>query len=127
MKFWLYILLGVALLGLGSWRQFVGVTASPADQARCEQIVAIDYADDPEALAIMQAKCDEPGIVAMMDARHAGTDIQDVAESIASANRYELIATLINMALIGAGIGVIAVAARIAIRQRNLRACKRRR
>lgn len=126
MKFWLYMLLGVLLLGLGSYREFVGVTASAEDQARCRQIVAIEYAANQEALTIMQGKCNEPAIVAMMDARHAGTDIQDVSESIASANRYELIATLINMALIGAGIGVIAVAARIAIRRRNLRACKRR-
>lgn len=111
MKTLVYIALAVALIGFGAYRQFSGPTVSAEDQARCEQIVRADYADSQEGLDAFLPKCNEPGMVAMMDARATGASAQTAASNIAAANRTDIVATLINCALIGAGIGALGAAA----------------
>lgn len=105
-----YLLLAVALIGFGGYRQFAGSSVPAEDRARCEQIVRTENGDSQEALDILLPKCSDPGMVAMMDARANGASAQTAASSIAAANKTDIVSTLINCALIGAGIGALVAA-----------------
>ncbi|TWI31480.1 hypothetical protein [Paracoccus sulfuroxidans] len=106
----LYLALAVALIGFGAYRQFGATGVSADDQARCERIVQADNAGSQEALDALLPKCNEPGMVAMMDARATGADAQTAASNIAAANQNDILSILINCALIGAGIGALGAA-----------------
>lgn len=106
----IYLILAAALIGFGAYRQFGGAGVPAADQARCEQITRSIYGDQQEALATLLPKCNEPGVVAMLDARDSGADAQTAASNIASANRQDIVSILINCALIGGGIGALGAA-----------------
>lgn len=111
MKALLYASLGVVLLGVGLYLQFGTAGVSPADRLRCEQAIEKVYGDSDEAKYTLLPKCNEPGMVAMMDARTGGAGAEQAAQAIASANRSDLAGILINCALIGAGIGALGAAA----------------
>ncbi len=108
----IYLILAVALIGFGAYRQFAGSGVSTADQARCEEAVRAEHAGNQEALAALLPSCGDPGMVAMMDARANGASAETAAANIASANRNDILSTLINCALIGAGIGAFGAAFR---------------
>ena len=111
MKALLYAGLGVVLLGVGLYLQFGTAGVSPADRLRCEQAIEKVYGDSDEAKYTLLPKCNEPGMVAMMDTRTGGAGAEQAAQAIASANRSDLVGILINCALIGAGIGALGAAA----------------
>ncbi|MBK4216883.1 hypothetical protein JJJ17_13170 [Paracoccus caeni] len=106
----IYLALAVALIGFGSYRQFGGSSVSAEDQARCEQITRSIYGEQQEALDTLLPKCNEPGVVAMMDARESGADAETAATNIANANKQDIVSILINCALIGGGIGALGAA-----------------
>lgn len=110
MKSVLFLLAALVLIGFGGYRQFGQSSVSAEDQARCERTISTEYANSPESIAALSAKCNEPGMVAMMDARSSSASAQEAAQSIASANRGDIMSTLINCALIGAGIGALGAA-----------------
>lgn len=105
-----YLVIAVAMIGFGAYRQFGGSGVSAEDQARCEQIIRDEYVDSQEAQDTMLPDCNEPGMVAMMDARAQGLDAQTAATNIANANGGGFISILINCALIGGGIGALGAA-----------------
>lgn len=106
-----FLILGLAMLGFGGYRQIFGRAVSPADQARCERLMREDSANTAEVLALLLSKCDEPGMVAMTDARSAGEDARASAGRIAAANQSDTSAHLLDWALIGGGIVALAGAA----------------
>lgn len=110
MKTQIYILIAVLLVGIGAYRQFSTPTVSAADQARCEQLVRDEHGSDAEAADTMVINCNEPGMVAMMDARANGAGAEQAASSVAAANQTDILSVMINYALIGAGIGALMVA-----------------
>lgn len=105
------LIVGLALLGFGGYRQVFGAAVSPADQARCEQLTRERSGDSAEALAALLPKCSEPGMVAMMEAEAAGEGAQAAAQRIASANQGDLGNHMLDWALIGAGLVLVAAAA----------------
>lgn len=107
----LYAGLGVILLGVGLYLQFGTPGVSPAYRLRCEQAIEKIYGGSDEAKYTLLPKCNEPGMVAMMDARTGGVGAEQAAQAIAAANRTDLVGILINCALIGAGIGALGAAA----------------
>lgn len=111
MKKLLLVIIGLALLGLGGYRQFAGVGVSAADQARCEQQVRAQSGTDAEALALLLPKCSDVGMVAMMDAQASGDDAQAAARRISEANQGDLTAHLFDWAMIGAGLVALTAAA----------------
>ncbi|MFD1882337.1 hypothetical protein [Paracoccus pacificus] len=113
----LLVIIGLALLGFGGYRQFAGAGTSAADQARCEQLVRDQNGSDAEALALLLPKCSDVGMVAMMDAQTAGDDPQAAARRISAANQGDLIAHLLDWTMIGAGLVALAAAAVIARRR----------
>lgn len=113
----LLVIIGLALLGFGGYRQFAGTGVTPADQARCEQLVRDQNANDAEALALLLPKCADVGMVAMMDAQASGDDAQAAARRISAANQGEVSAHLLDWALIGAGLVALAGAAVIGRRR----------
>lgn len=98
------VLVGIALLGFGGYRQFFSSAVSTADQTRCEQLVRAQNGDSAEALALLLPKCSDVGMVAMMDAQASGDGAQAAAARIASANQNDTSAHLLDWALIGAGV-----------------------
>ncbi len=110
MKKIVFILIAVCLVGLGSWRQFASQSVSAADQSRCEAIVKEAYAASPASIDALIGKCDEPGTVAMMDARKNNLGAEAAAQAVASANQQDILSILLNCALIGAGIGAAGAA-----------------
>ncbi|NPD16268.1 hypothetical protein HOY34_13795 [Xinfangfangia sp. D13-10-4-6] len=110
MKSVLFLAAAVALIGLGGYRQFGQSSVSAEDQARCEGIISAEYASSPESVAELAPRCSDPGMVAMMDARASSSSAQEAAQSIAAANQGDYVSTLINCALIGAGIGALGAA-----------------
>lgn len=110
MKTQIYILIAVLLVGIGAYRQFSTPSVPEADQARCEQQVRDEYGSDTETANTMIESCDQPGMVAMMDARATGAGAEQAASSIAAANQTDILSVMINYALIGAGIGALLVA-----------------
>ncbi|WP_312525358.1 hypothetical protein [Paracoccus sp. (in: a-proteobacteria)] len=113
----LLVLVGLALLGFGGYRQFIDDGVSPQDQARCEQLLKAENSNDAEALALLIPKCRDAGMVAMMDARATGQDANATASMIAAANQNDLSAHLLDWAMIGAGIALLAGAAVIGRRR----------
>lgn len=112
MKKLVLVIIGLALLGFGGYRQFSGSAVSSADQARCEQQVRSQNGDSAEALALLLPKCSDVGMVAMMDAQASGDDAQAAARRISAANQNDTSAHLLDWALIGAG--VVALGAGVA-------------
>ncbi|MBC9245335.1 hypothetical protein H4P12_01090 [Paracoccus sp. 11-3] len=104
------MLIAILLVGIGAYRQFGTSSVSAADQARCEQLVRDEYGSDAENANTMLANCNDPGMIAMMDARASGAGAEQAASSIAAANQTDLFSMMINYALIGAGIGALMVA-----------------
>lgn len=100
----LLVIIGVALLGFGGYRQFLGTSVSPRDQARCEELVRAQNQDNAEALALLLGKCGDVGMVAMMDAQASGDTAQVAAQRISAANQGDLGAHLMDWAMIGAGL-----------------------
>lgn len=111
MKNLVLVVIGIALLAFGGYRQFAGSGVSAADQARCEQLVREQNGDSAEALELLLPKCNDPGMVAMIDSRAAGDDAQSAANRIASANQGEVGGGMVNWVLIGAGLAALAAAA----------------
>lgn len=103
-------LVGIALLGFGGYRQFAAPAVSADDKARCESIVRDRYADAESQNAFLP-KCGEPGAVAMMDAQASDDSAQDAAARIAAANQGDLSNHLLDWALIGMGLVLVAGAA----------------
>lgn len=113
----LLVIIGLALLGFGGYRQFVESGVSPADQARCEQQVRDQNGQDAETLALLLPKCSDVGMVAMMDAQASGDDAQAAAARISAANQGDLTSHVLDWAMIGAGLVALAGAAMIARRR----------
>lgn len=107
----LLVIIGLALLGFGGYRQFADAGVSAADQARCEELVRAQSGSDAEALALLLPKCSDPGMVAMMDAQASGDDAQAAARRISEANQGDLSAHLLDFLMIGAGLVALAAAA----------------
>lgn len=109
----LYVILGIALIvfGLyfGGWLGNGGVSAQ--DQARCEQIVNKIYGDSAEAKQSLLPKCNEAGMVAMMDAKDQNLGAKEAAQNVGQANQKNVFSVIIACALIGAGIGALGAAA----------------
>ena len=105
------LVVGLALLGFGGYRQFFSPAVSAADQTRCEQLVRSQNGDGAEALALLLPKCSDAGMVAMMDAQASGDDAQAAARRISAANEDDTNAHLLDWALIGAGLISLGAAA----------------
>lgn len=105
------VIIGLALLGFGGYRQFGQAGVSAADQARCEQLVRDQNGDDAETLALLLPKCGDVGMVAMMDGQAAGDDAQAAARRISEANQGDFKAHLVDWAMIGAGLAALIGAA----------------
>lgn len=99
--------IGVLALVAGAYLQFTSGSVSVADQQRCETIVLQTYGDSQEAKATLLPKCNEPGMVAMMDAKAQGSTAQAAAQSIASANQSDIGSNALSFGLIGIGIGLL--------------------
>ncbi|MDR7123507.1 hypothetical protein [Pseudotabrizicola sp. 4114] len=119
MKKLLLVIIGLALLGLGGYRQFTGAGVSAADQMRCEQQVRAQSGTDAEALALLLPNCSDVGIVAMMEAQASGDDPQATARRISEANQGDLTAHVLDWAMIGAGLAALAAAAAAAMSRRR--------
>lgn len=119
MKIWLLIALGLAMLALASWRQFLDSSVTLDERLRCEAVVQADHPADPAALAQLLPRCGRRAMVVMMEARREGADLLPADEALAATGRQEALSALINLALIGAGIGAFAVAWRRATRGRR--------
>lgn len=102
------IVVGLALVGFGGYRQFFSSGVSSADQLRCEQIVRSQNGDSAEALDLLLPKCSDAGMVAMMDAQVSGDDAQAAARRISAANQGDTSAHMLDWALIGAGLAALA-------------------
>lgn len=111
MKNVVLLLVGLVLVGLGGYRQFVQPAVSEADRIRCEGHVRVQNEGNAEALATLLPKCADPGMVAMMDAQASGSGAQAAAQSIAAANTAQSSAAMIDYALIGVGIALLLGAA----------------
>lgn len=106
----LYAAVAIGLIGFGAYRELYQNRPSAEDQARCESIVREIYGSNPDSVEQLASSCNEVGMVAMMDARTGSAGAQEAAQTIGSANQNSLISTLINCALIGAGIGALGAA-----------------
>ena len=102
------IVIAVVLMGFGAYRQFAVPAASAEDRARCEALVQEKYQGAPEMLS----NCDDPGMIAMMDAQGANSSAEQAAQAIASANQADLSGDMLNWLLIGLGIGALIAAFR---------------
>lgn len=107
----LFAVLGIALIAFGGYRQFVAPSVNPADQARCETLVRDQSAGDEQALAELLPRCVDPGMVAMMDAQAAGDNAQAAAARIAAANQTDYSDHILDWALIGFSLVMLAFAA----------------
>lgn len=119
MRSWVFIALGLAMLALASWRQYQDRNVTLEERLRCEAMVQADHGADPVALARLLPHCARRLMVTMMDARREGADPLTTSEALAATGRHQALAALINLALIGAGIGAFAMAWRRAMRGRR--------
>lgn len=98
---------GALALASGLYLQFGTSAVSSADQQRCEKIILDTYGNSEEAKNALLPKCNEPGMVAMMDAKANNSSAANAAQSIASANQSDVGSNALNFGLIGAGIGLL--------------------
>ncbi|MDH7793248.1 hypothetical protein [Ochrobactrum sp. AN78] len=98
---------GVIFLIGGFYLQFSASGVSSADQMRCEQNVKNLYKDSAEAQQTLMPTCNEPGVVAMMDAKANGSGAFDAAAAIASANQSEIGSGALGYGLMGVGIALL--------------------
>ncbi len=119
MKVWLFIALGLAMLALASWRQFLDRNVTLDERLRCEAVVHADHDADARALAELLPLCARRAMVKMMDARREGAEALTASDALDAAGRQQALSALINLALTGAGIGAFAVAWRRATHGRR--------
>ena len=105
-----YACFGAACLAAGLYLQQAGGDFGTADRARCEANVVAAHGADVAVRNQLLPKCGEPGFIAMMDARAGNLSAQQTAIAIANANRSGLMNDLLGYALIGAGVGGLAIA-----------------
>lgn len=98
---------GVILLISGFYLQFSASGVSSADQLRCEQNVKNLYKDSVEAQKTLISSCNEPGVVAMMEAKANGSGASEAAAAIASANQAEVGSGALGYGLIGVGAALL--------------------
>lgn len=103
----IFILVGAGLIGFGAWRQFATPQVSAADRARCESLVRAEAQGNSGVVDALLPKCADAGMVAMTDARAEGLGAQATAQRIAAANQADTKGTMINYALIGAGLALL--------------------
>lgn len=118
MKVRLYLLLGLALLALASYRQFFDLNVTLDQRLRCEAMIHADHEGDLAGQQQLLPRCTRRAMVALMDARHEGADRQAPAEALEATRRQEALSALINLALTGAGIGALTAAWRCRQRAR---------
>ena len=111
------IVLGLAMLGFGGYRQMFADAVPPADQARCAQQLRAESGNSAAAVALLLSKCSDPGMVAMTDARTGNESAQATAQRIAAANQADTSAHLLDWALIGGGLVALAGAAVVSRRR----------
>lgn len=119
MRVWVFIALGLAMLALASYRQFLDRHVTLDERLRCEAMIHAEHDADPVALAQLLPRCTRRAMVKMMDARREGADPLAATEALAATGRQEALSALINLALMGAGIGALALAWRRATRGRR--------
>jgi hypothetical protein len=100
-------IVGALALAGGLYMQFGTSAVSSADQQRCEKIILDTYGNSEEAKNALLPKCNEPGMVAMMDAKANNSSAASAAQSIASANQSDIGSNALSFGLIGAGIGLL--------------------
>ncbi len=94
-------------MGGGFYLQSSGSGVSPADQSRCEENVKNLYKDSAEAQQTFISKCNEPGVVAMIDARVNDSGASDTAAAIASANQSEIGSGALGYGIMGVGVALL--------------------
>lgn len=101
--------LGIILLGSGIYLHFGGASVDDEDRARCEQIVIEKHGDNDAVRTNLLPKCNEAGMVAMMESQANMLDANEAAQAIASANKGDLLASIIGYTMIGTGFAAIFV------------------
>lgn len=108
----IFILLATAMICGGAYILFVHSNVSQADQALCESAYRQQFSAQPDVLEQFLSQCRHAATLVAMKATAEGLSAQDVAQQIATANRNELIKTMIAFGLIGGGVGVLGAAFR---------------
>lgn len=104
------MVMGAIALVVGVFLQFQSGVSS-ADRQRCEEIVRERYASGNEAdLKTLLDKCADPGMVAMMIASASGAGAQSTAQSVAAANRGDMLGGALGLFLMGFGGAVLLLA-----------------
>lgn len=106
-----YLLVAIVLIGFGLYRQFLQPTVTDEERARCEQAVRDAHPGDEAGANAILIHCDQPSMVAMMEAELGHVEAQRTAAAIAASHHRGLTFALINFALIGAGLGSLAAGA----------------
>ena len=103
----LMAVIGASLVAGGFYYQASGSSVSSADQQRCEQIIQNIYGDNADAKSSLLPKCNEPGMVAMMDARAGGSGASEAAAAIASANQTDITSNALGYGVMGVGVALV--------------------
>lgn len=95
--------LGVVFAVAGIYMLFGSNAVPVEDRQRCLANIEKIYTDNPAAKADFLTKCDDPGMVAMLDAQAGNARAKDAARAIASANRSDIATNVLSYGFIGFG------------------------
>lgn len=104
------LLIALAMIAFGGYRQLQGASTAPEDRARCESLAREHHATAIALRDEMVARCDDPGTIALMDGMAAGDSAQEMAARIATANKAGHSAYLLDWGMIGCGIAFLIAA-----------------
>lgn len=97
------IVLAVLLVvGLGGYFMSAPAGVIPEQKAACE--AAVDKRGSDPALAELKQKCNDVGMVAMMQAQEKNESAQEAAQRISTANRADTGANGLQMLFLGLAI-----------------------
>ncbi len=89
-------------VGLGGYFMSAPAGVSPEQKAACE--AAVDKRGSDPALAELKQKCNDVGMVAMMQAQEKNESAQEAAQRISAANRADTGANGLQMLFLGLAI-----------------------
>jgi len=110
MKRPVFLLIAAAMIGAGYYINYVYTSVSKADQMACEEAFRQQFQGQPDTAEKFLHQCRNPAMIAAGKANAGELGGEEAAEIISSANRNNLIKTILGFGLMGGGIGAIGAA-----------------
>jgi hypothetical protein len=106
----IYLFVAAIMIGSGYYINYVYTSVSSVDLAACETAYRQQFSEQPNMAERFIDQCRNPATIIASRANGGDLSAEEAAELISTANRNNLIKTILGFALMGGGIGAVGAA-----------------